>query len=58
MDTIYLCYLCKKQADKNGTIQLNIYGLFKCVYCNQSYPYQNLLKLKVSSEYLIFPSYR
>lgn len=56
MDTIYLCYLCKKQADKNGYIQLNIYGLFKCNYCNESYNYQKLIKLSVPNDYLIFPS--
>jgi DNA-directed RNA polymerase subunit RPC12/RpoP len=54
MDTIYLCYLCKKQADKNGYIQLNIYGLFECNYCSKTYPYQNLLKIKDTTGYLTF----
>ena len=40
---VYLCCYCKKRADKNGYIQLNVYGGFKCAYCNNTYAISNLL---------------
>ena len=58
MDTIYLCYLCKKQADKNGYIQLNIYGLFNCTYCNNTYKYEELLKVTYPTLYLTYSSHK
>lgn len=57
MDTLYFCYLCKKQADKNGYIQLNIYGLFKCNYCNETYSHKELIKINYPTLCLTYSSH-
>jgi hypothetical protein len=55
---VYFCCYCKKRADTNGYIQLNIYGGFKCVYCNNSYLISNLLVYNEPSLFVDFSSNR
>jgi hypothetical protein len=47
MDSIYLCYKCFKQVDKDGYIELNMEGMFICHFCKSTYNYKNLIKKSI-----------